>query len=427
MLIINKRLLGLWLLLLYSLLSGKFTQANDPDFDTIAVVVNNDVIMQSEAQQRADQLHIALSQAIDKLILERLQVQQAKTFGIKIDDAQVNKALEAIAQQNQLTVPDFEAALTQEGLNLVAFREQTRFKLSVEALKTRVLQGKLAVSEQEVQDLIQSQSDNLVKGERVHLQQVLIALPKNSSIAQINRTKAKAEQLRQQLLNGADFTQVARAQSDAYAAHNGGDLGWQEADKLPVSFNRALSLMQIGEISGVIRDEQGFNLLKLLERQGGERQMGQLTHARHILISTESLDAAQAKQKIDTLYQALQQGSDFAQLANKNSDDTGSAAKGGDLGWIAAGQTVAAFEQVMNQTAANTISPPFQTEFGWHIVQVLARKQADQTERVWRTKASEFLMERKADEQYQAWLQNVRNQANIEYRLPSQAQTLQLN
>ena len=399
----------------------------DNEFDTIAVVVNNDVIMQSEAQQRADRLKVPLTQAIEDLIMERLQVQQAKNLGISVEDKQLQQAIEDIAQQNHLTLPAFTTALQQEGIEFNDFREQTKRKLLLDALKTKQLQGKVAVSPEEVNDLIASQSDNLVKGERVHLLHILIALPKNSSIAQVKTAKTKAEQLRQQILNGADFAQVARMQSDSYAAKNGGDLGWQNADKLPMSFNRALALMQVGDISEAIRDEQGFSLLKLLERQGGERQLSPLTHARHILISTAQLDATQAKQKIDSIYQQLQQGSDFSQLARKFSDDTGSAEQGGDLGWVNAGQTVPTFEQTMNQTALNSISPPFQTEFGWHIVQVLERKQADQTGRLLRTKASEFLLDRKAEEQYQAWLKDIRHQAYIDYRLPSDAKHLQLN
>ncbi|MDD5392362.1 MAG: peptidylprolyl isomerase [Thiothrix sp.] len=352
----------------------------DTPIDQIAAVVNNSSILLSEAQQRMATQHSTLKQAIDDLILERLQVQKAKEAGI----------------------PDGDPA------QMIA------------ALRKQQLQGKIKVSDQEVADLIASQSDTITQGERYNLQHILIATPVGVSVAQANTTRQQAEQIRSRILAGEDFAQLARSESDSNAAKNGGNLGWQDATSLPSSFTRAITLLKTGDVSEVIRDTKGFHILKLLEREGGKRQAAAATaiRTRHILVSTEKLPEEQAKQKIDALYQQLKQGASFAQLAQANSDDPGSAAKGGDLGWVTAGQTVAEFEQVMNQIADNAISKPFKTQFGWHILQVLAHKQEDRTVDSLRNKASDFIGERKAEEQYQAWLQGLRNSAYIDYRVP---------
>jgi peptidyl-prolyl cis-trans isomerase SurA len=352
----------------------------DTPIDQIAAVVNDSSILLSEAQQRMAAQHSSLKQAIDDLILEHLQVQKAKEAGI----------------------PDGDPT------QMIA------------ALRKQQLQGKVKVSDQEVADLIASQSDTIIQGERYNLQHILIATPAGVSVAQANAARQQAEQIRSRILAGEDFAQLARSESDSNAAKNGGNLGWQDAASLPASFTRAIALLKTGDVSEVIRDTKGFHILKLLEREGGKRQAATATaiRARHILVSTEKLPEEQAKQKIDALYQQLKQGASFAQLAQTNSDDPGSTAKGGDLGWVTAGQTVAEFERVMNQTEDNAISKPFKTQFGWHILQVLAHKQEDRSVDSLRNKASDFIGERKAEEQYQAWLQSLRNSAYIDYRVP---------
>lgn len=405
--------------------------------DQIAAVVNSDAIMMSEASERARVLAASskaklltpqqlLKKAVDELILERLQVQQAEKQNINIDDVTLNKAVESIARQNKLSLPQFRQALQQEGIDYDNFREQTRRRLMVDALRQRQIGGKVKVSDQEVQDLIAINSASLTKGERYHLQHILVSAPNGTPVARVNAARQRAEDIRRRIIAGEDFNRIASSESDSNAAREGGSLGWQEAEKLPPSFRRTLALMQPGEISEVVRDPQGFHILKLLDRQGGERRMVNDTHARHILVSTEKYSDAQAKQKIDGIYQQLAGGADFAALAKANSDDPGSGSKGGDLGWVKQGQTVAPFEQAMNSSPLNAISQPFRTRFGWHIVQVLERRQADNTEQALRAKATDFLGDRKAEEQFQAWLQGLRNEAYIEYRIPANSNQPQM-
>lgn len=413
-----------------SLLTHTARAAEPVRMDSIAAVINDDVIMLSEATARARVLSSSgklagaspqalLKKAVDDLILERLQIQEAKKEGITIDDVTLNKTIEGIARQNNLNLPQFQQALQQEGLNYAEFREQTRRKLMADALRQRQVRGRVKVSDQEIEDLIASQSHDLTRGERYNLQHILIAAPNGIPVNQANAARQQAEKLRQRIVSGEDFTQLARNESDSHAAKQGGNLGWQESDKLPPSFKRTLTLMQTGEVSEVIRDPQGFHILKLLDRQGGKRQLTNATRTRHILVSTEKHPEAQAKQKIDGIFQQLQSGADFAALAKQHSDDPGSGKKGGDLGWIVPGQTVAPFEQTMNRAALNTISPPFKSRFGWHILQVLERKQQDSTENALRNRANQYLGERKSEERYQAWLQGLRNEAYIEYRIPT--------
>ncbi len=405
--------------------------------DQIAVVVNSEVILYSEVQQRVQMLRASkagrglgqaelLRTSVDELVTERLQAQYAKENGINVDDAMVDRAMVSIARQNRMDMPAFQAALQKEGISMQALREQTRRKMTADLLRKQQAGGKVAVSDREINDLIASQSQKITAGERYHLQHLLVAAPNGASIEQVNAARTKAEELRTRIAKGEDFAAVAKQFSDNNAAEQGGDLGWQTADALPSSFVRALALMQVGDISSVVRDQNGFHVLKLLEREGGKRSSAAESRVRHILISTQKNSPAEAKQKIDALYAQLQAGGNFAELAKAHSDDPGSAVRGGDLGWAKAGQMVAPFEQTMNSQALNTVSQPFQTQFGWHILEVVERKQTDQSADQIREKATSYLGGRKEEEQYQAWLQSLRNGAYIDYRLQGAAPQLQL-
>ncbi len=404
------------------------------ELDKIAVVVNKQAISLSEVELRAKALQAinkqyanaspaALqTQALEDLILERIQLQKAEALNISIPNKLLDKTVEDYAHAQGQDLASFKQSLAQNGMSFAAFTEQTRRNLTVEALHKQI-QGQVKISKQAMEDLIASQSLSLNQGERFHIQHILLTT-KASNTEQIQQ---RAEMVLQRLNNGEDFAQVARTESDSYAAKQGGDLGWQAAEQLPESFNAALALMEVNEVSSVLRDAQGFHLIKLLARQGGKRKLTPSMRTRHILVSTQNgLSETEAEQKIQRLYQQLAQGQSFAQLAKQYSDDTGSAGRGGDLGWVKPGQMVAAFEQVMAQTPINSISQPFKSQFGWHIVQVLEHKQTDTTATMLKSKAGEFLHTRKAEEHYQAWLQNLRSQAHIDYRLPLATSQLQL-
>jgi len=408
-------------------------QANTP-LDGIAAVVNNDVIMISEISSRAKLLRSTSKQAarlspaqlkveaLDSLILDRLQIQQANERGITIDSVRLNKTLEKIARRNKMSLGQFRQALQREGMTYDTYREQIRNKLIMESLRQRQVDRRISVSNQEVEDLIISQSDKLNKGVQYNLQHILVSAPNGTPIAQVNQAKKRAENLRKKAISSGNFTAVAKASSDDLAAKNGGNLGWQAAEKLPESFNRVLSLLEVGAISDVVRDPQGFHILKLIDKRGGKQQSkGIITKARvkHILIKVDAKRSdTEAKQEITKIRQQIESGENFEKLAKKYSDDPGSKASGGDLGWVEETSLVPQFASIMKSQELNTISQPFKTQYGWHILKVLDRKQIDSTPDRLKLKAKQFLGQRKLEEEYDAWLQRLKGEAYIEYRIP---------
>lgn len=273
------------LIFLYLFSIPQISTANE--IDKIVAVVNSDIIMMSEVRKRSnllrqvDQKARTLPQqglmkaALEELLLERLQVQQAKERGIVVDDVTLNRAIERVAQKNRMGLGQFRQALAQEGINYNDYREQVRNKMISEALRKRQVDRRIRVSDQEVEDLIVSQSGKLNRGVRYNLQHILISAPAGTSVASVNVAKKKAERLRKSILSGQEFTVIAKANSDSNAANNGGKLGWQAAEKLPVSFGRALSLLEVGGVSEVVRDPKGFHILKLLDRQGGQQNQSE--------------------------------------------------------------------------------------------------------------------------------------------------------
>ena len=416
-----------------AVLSSSLAHANTP-LDKIAAVVNSDVIMLSEIATRAKILRASSKQAarftpkqlqaeaLDNLILERLQMQQAKQRGIDIDPVSLNKTLEKIARRNKLSMGQFRQALQAQGMNYTEYRKQVRNKLVMESLRKRQVDSRINVSQQEVQDLIVSQSAKLNQGVQYQLQHILVSAPNGIPIAQSNAAKQRAEKLRKQVITSNNFDAVAKSSSDNYAAEKGGNLGWQNAEKLPKSFNRVLSLLEVGAISDVVRDPKGFHILKLLDKRGGQQAgKNSVTKARvqHILIKVDAKRSnAQAKQVIDEVIQKLQQGANFADLAKQYSDDPGSKANGGNLGWVSEKSLVPTFAKVMKKQPINQVSSAFKSRFGWHVLQVLERRQADVSTDRLKLKAQEFLGQRKLEEEYDAWLQRLKGEAYIEYRIP---------
>lgn len=408
-------------------------QANTP-LDGIAAVVNNDVIMLSEINARARLLRSTSKQAarlsptqlkaeaLNTLILDRLQIQQANDRGITIDSVRLNKTLEKIAQRNKMSLGQFRQALKREGMDYDTYREQIRNKMIMEALRQRQVDRRIHVSNQEVEDLIVSQSNTINKGVQYNLQHILVSAPNGTPIAQVNKAKKRAEALRKKAIASGNFDAVAKSSSDDYAAKKGGNLGWQPAEKLPASFNRVLSLLEVGAISDVVRDPQGFHILKLLDKRGGKQQgKGLVTkaHVKHILIRVDAKRSdAQAKQEITKIRQQIIAGASFEKLAQKYSEDPGSKANGGDLGWASEKALVPQFASVMKSQKINTLSAPFRTQYGWHILKVLDRRQADSTPDRLKLKAQEYLGQRKLEEEYEAWLERLKGEAYIEYRIP---------
>ncbi len=402
------------------------------ELDRIIAVVNNDVITQTQLDKQVDAIkrrlrgqhtqlppeNILRRQVLGKLVLDRLQLQVAHRLGIQVDDEQLNRVLDDIARRNNLTLPQFRQALAQEGYNFADFRENIRQEIIISRLHKREVGDKITITDQEVDNFLANQAARHDMGEEYHLAHILIPIPESATPAEIQTARTKADQILAQLHTGADFAQTAVAVSAGQQALQGGDLGWRKAGQLPTLFADIVPRMKQGEISDLIRSPSGFHIIKLLGKRSGQQHMVQQTLARHILIRTnEIVSDDDARQRLERLRQRILAGADFAKLAQANSDDKVSAANGGSLGWVSPGELVPKFEQEMNSLKPGEISQPFRTRFGWHIVQVMARRTRDNTQDFLRAQAREQIHKRKADEALQNWLRQLRDESYVDYRL----------
>lgn len=402
------------------------------DLDRILVIVNDDVITQSELGSRLPAIKQQLlkqrvrlpsdevlnRQVLERMILERLQLQLAAQLGIQVSEARVDQAFARLAQQNKLNVDQFKEALKAEGIPVTAFREQLRDQLLIQQLLEREVNSRVSVSESEVRAFI---ADRARRGEAVayNVGHILIAVPENANAAAVQAAERRARDLARQLRNGADFDQAAVAHSQDPKALEGGGLGWRTAEQLPALFVSALRAMEAGEVSDVLRSANGFHILKLNAMRGGDqRQAVVQQHARHILIKpNELLSLGEAEAKARGLRERIEQGADFAALAKAHSDDPGSVASGGDLGWVTPGQTVPEFERALSDLEPGEVSQPVRTPFGIHLIQLLARREADISAERSEMEARAQIRARKADERYEQWLRQLRDEAYVEYRL----------
>ena len=400
--------------------------------DAIVAVVNDDVVVQSEVEHETslvipqlqqegtavpppDQLR---KQVLERLILKRLQQQRARVLGITVDDATVLEALSSIAARNGLSIEELQATLEAGGIRFADFREDTRMQILTSRLQNQEVVRNIQVTDQEVDRFLAREADSLIPREQVRLSHILVALPDNPTPAQEAAAEKKANGLLTRIRGGADFASVAAAQSDGRTALEGGDLGWFEMAAVPsLASDLAYSLGK-GEVSGLLRSPSGFNIIKLADIKGGAPASVTQTNARHILVRTNELVSEEdARTRLNQLRQRIQGGDDFATLAQAHSDDTGSALKGGDLGWVSPGDTVPEFEEVMDALTPGQVSEPFESPFGWHIVQVQERRSQDTADDLLRLKAREAIQRRKAEEATEAWLRQLRDEAYVEVRL----------
>jgi len=401
--------------------------------DRIVAVVGNDAVMQSELETRMQTLMRRLAkehsgplpprdlltrQVLERMVLERLQLQLAQSRGIQIDDVTLNETMRNIAGRNGLSLEDFRDRLVAEGVDYAHFREQVRNELTIEKLRKRVIERKIRVTDQEINDFIASQTGEGADDTEFHVRHILVSVPEGATAKEIKAAREKAEALRDRALKGEDFAHLAATASDGQNALSGGDLGWRTGSELPSIFARDVATMEVGAVSELIRSPSGFHIIKLEDRRGGQQATIEQTHARHILIKTNALTSdQQARDRLNRIRERIANGEDFAQLAKANSDDTGSAVNGGDLGWTNPGDLVPEFEEVMDQLKPGQISKPFKTPFGWHIVQVLERRKYDGGQEVMRAQAREILLKSKVAEQTELWLRRLRDESYVEYRL----------
>ena len=402
--------------------------------DRIVAVVNDGVITQNQLNSRVrsatSQLHrqkvqlppqeILRQQVLDQMITERAQVQTAKEAGIQVDDSDLEQALVRVAANQKMTPQQMRQVVEKDGIAWPDFREEIRSQMMIARVREREVDARVNVSPGEVDNFLANQAATGA-GEEVHLAHIIIRIPEGASPETLNKLRLKAVSIDEQAKAGKDFGQLAATYSESNDAMQGGDLGFRPLDSLPQVMSSAIANLKPGQVSDVVRSPSGFHIVKLIARKGGSAlPQIQQTHARHILIKvTEVTSEAEARQKINQVHSRLKNGEDFAALAKLYSQD-GSAQKGGDLGWLYPGDTVPAFDQAMNALKIGEISNPVQSQFGFHIIQVLERRTTDVSQERQRQRATMALRQRKLEEANQEWIRQVRDRAYVEIRMDDQ-------
>lgn len=427
----SKKIFALILFAFAAFASAAESQKQGVPLDSIEVIVNDDVITHLELEKRVVSVSKMLQsqktalpdksvlerQVLERMITEMLLSQFAKESGLRIDDAQLDKTILRIAQQNKFaSVAAFRAKLEQDGTNFNEFREEIRNEIISVRLREREVDSKLVISENDVDNYLSNQERQEGKGDELLLAHILVVVPEQASADKIQNYRGRAEQALAKLRGGASFAQVAAGYSDAQDALKGGEIGWRPADRMPPMFADALAKMKPGDVSDVLRSPSGFHIIKLLDRRNKDAAVVVTqTHARHILIKTSELVSEnEAKSRLQEIKQRIDKGADFAEEARLHSDD-GSAPQGGDLGWLSPGETVPEFENAMDALKVGQISGLVQTGFGWHLIQVLQRRNTDVSVEQKRLRARNAIRTFKSDEAYQDWLRQLRDRAFVEY------------
>jgi peptidyl-prolyl cis-trans isomerase SurA len=407
-------------------------QAGAQLVDRIVAVVNKEVITLSEltvavaAAERqlrrqgigAPSREVLERQMLERLIIDKAQLQRARDSGIRIDELQLDRAVQRIADNNKMTLADFRAVLERDGVAFDAWRDDLREQIMLSRLREREVEEKIQVSDSEI-DLFLEEMKTQPQRAEYNASHVLVRVPEQASPERIEEARARAQKALAEARSGGDFARIAATYSDAPDALEGGALGWRAHERLPELFAAALAALKPGELTEPLRSPAGFHVLKLHERRdAGAGAAVTQTRARHILVRTsEVVSENEARRRLTDLRERIVNGADFAELAKAHSDDGGTAARGGELDWIFPGDTVPDFERAMQELKPGQISQPVKTPFGYHLIQVLDRRASDVTQERRRLEARKTLRERKSEDAYQEWLRQLRDQAYVELRL----------
>jgi peptidyl-prolyl cis-trans isomerase SurA len=406
--------------------------------DAIVAVVNTEVITQQELAKRMNDVvqrmraqKIELppvaelqKQLLERMILERAEVQLAKENGLSVDDVMLDRAIARIAEQNKLSMADFQKQLAHDQIPYASFREEIRQEMLLQRLREREVDNKIQISESEVDNYIAAESGNKQTTQELDLAQILIRVPENASAEQIAQRAKRAEEAMQQIKSGGNFAAVAAAYSDASDALTGGDMGWRTQDRLPALFVEAVANLNPGQTSSILKSANGFHIVKLVNKRAAAAASTdtaaapiQQTHVRHILIKvTPTVTAAEARRRLADLKERLDnKAATFEDLAKQYSNDL-SASKGGDLGWVYPGDTVPEFERAMDALKPGQISDPIESPFGYHLIEVTERKTNDVSKERQRLTARMAIRERKTEEATNDWLRQLRDRTYVDYR-----------
>ena len=420
-------------LLLGALFLGTAAHADVQPLNRVVAIVDNDVIMQTQLDARVREVqqtiakrgaevppaNVLTQQVLDRLILENIQLQMGERSGIRISDEELNQAMATIAQRNGMTIEQFRDALAKDGLSFNDARDQVSREMIISRVRQRRVAERIQVTEQEVKNFLASDLGKMQLSEEFRLANIVIPVQEDASSDALQAAERRAREIYQQARQGADFGQLAIANSASETALDGGDMGWRKAAQLPPPFDSMISAMGVGDVTEPIRTPGGFILLKVLEKRGGEAAaVREEVNVRHILIKPSEIRTdAEAKVLAERLYQRIESGEDFAELAKNFSEDPGSALNGGSLNWIDPNALVPEFREVMNNTASGEVSKPFKSQFGWHVLQVMGRRATDSSEQMREQQALNLLRNRKYEEELQTWLRQIRDEAYVEIKL----------
>lgn len=402
--------------------------------DRIAAVVNDGVVLSSQLDEQTAEVterlrqqktelpprNVLRQQILERLVVEEIQIQRAAKLGIQVSDDMLNTALDNVARTNNINFADLPRTLEQQGIDYRAYRDEIRRQMTLQLLRQRDVIGRINISPREMEQALVRNSNAPDQNSEYNVSHILVSVAVTASPEQVQAREARAKEVYEKAKAGEDFAQLAVAYSDSTTNIEGGSLGWRKGSQLPSIVAEQVAKMKPGEVAQPIRTPSGFHLFRLNEQRGGVQQaVVSQVHARHILLRTNELEDDQTVQQklADIRNRVVGQKEDFGAIAAVTSQDPGSAADGGDLGWAGPGSFVPVFEQQLDALKENEISQPFKTEYGWHLVQLLGRRVHDATQDKIRQQVYAQLRESKAEEETELWLRRLRDEAFVEYRM----------
>jgi peptidyl-prolyl cis-trans isomerase SurA len=418
-------------LMLGALLASSVVHAEVVPLDRVVAIVDNDVVMQSQLDQRLREVratiqkrgaplppeHVLTQQVLERLIIENIQLQIGDRSGVRITDEELNQAMGTIAQRNNMSLDQFRAALSHDGLSYDEAREQVRREMIISRVRQRRVAERIQVSEQEVQNFLASDLGKIQLSEEYRLANILIPVPDSASPETVQAAARQAQEMYEQLKQGADFGQLAVSRSAGDNALEGGEIGWRKAAQLPSPFDSMVGSLTVGDVTEPVRTPGGFIIIKLEEKRGGSKMLRDEVHVRHILLKPSEIRSEEETQRLaEKLYERIQAGESFSDLAKKFSEDPGSKLNGGDLNWVDPESLVPEFREVMNNAPQGQVTKPFRSPFGWHVLEVLGRRATDSSDKFREQQAAQTLRARKYDEELQAWLRQIRDEAYVEIK-----------
>jgi len=400
--------------------------------DSIAAVVDNDVVMTSELNERVQSIYQRIEesgteppsqealvpQVLERLILERIQLEMARRAGVRISDEELNQAIARIAQSQGVSTEQFLEEVAGQGLSVAALKEQLSTEMTLSRVQQAQVNRRIFISEQEVENFLVSEEGRNWVSPDVNLGHILIPLSSAASLDEVDAATDKASMILERIAAGDDFRTLAIAHSGDQSALQGGDLGWRKMSELPDVLIGPIAGLQPGQVTDAVRSNAGLHILKLYDKRGGDQQLIQQSKVRHILLKPNEIRSdEETLAELTRITAEIRSGKPFAELAREHSEDIGSALNGGELGWSLPGKFVPQFEQVMNTIAIDEVSEPFRSDFGWHILQVTERRDQDFSEDIKRNQAENILRQRKFESELQIWLQEIRDEAFVDIKI----------